>query len=251
MASVTIGSFSEAFSLTAQPVGYSGSSQDGLTARQWAITGLLTPAQWASLVGVYNTWRDTRITDADTLSSAAVGTTVALTVSTDGVSVSALACWFESAPKGERIGAYMSTSVVLIDAAQALAVLLRSLEKSRQNAEAKIPTAFGTYTLGSAVLTLTKDPDAYQDAPQLTLTSGGTHYLTGPLGSTKLKQLEGYISSGTKANVDSWYGSAVTAIPSTGAWFPISPPVYTAEVIIVSGAKSTRYTVTVTLAQVR
>ena len=92
MSQITIGAFS-CSNLTAQPFAYEGEARTGLTARSFRIAGLLTPAQWSSLVSVYGTWRDLRITDADTLSSAAVGSTVSLTIAnTNGLSVTSLAC---------------------------------------------------------------------------------------------------------------------------------------------------------------
>ena len=171
---ITIGAFT-CQTLTAQPFGYEGDARTGLTARTFQISGLLTPTQWQSLVSVYNTWRDTRITDADTLSSGAVGTTVALTINANGLSVTALACWFAEAPTGEQAGAYINTSLNLVDSAQALAVLLREEEKSRQSTEALIPS-LGTITFTRAsgvspIVTLTAPMDTRQDGPTVALTA--------------------------------------------------------------------------------
>jgi hypothetical protein len=135
---ITIGGFT-CQTLTAQPFGYEGEARTGLTARTFVISGLLTPAQWQALLSAYNGWRTSRINDQDTLLSKTVGTTIALTVTANGVSVSALPCWFVDAPTGDQAGAYISTSVTLVDAAQALAVLLREQElaNERQIAEAE------------------------------------------------------------------------------------------------------------------
>ena len=179
---VTIGTFTTS-RLTAQPFGYEGTARDGLTARTFRIAGLLTPAEWASLVGVYDTWRATRITDPDTLQSGTVGTTVALTLaSINGLSVSGLACWFAEPPSGEQVGAYVQASVTLVDAAQALAVVLRQKEKAK---DADKPN-LGTVTLGSAVVTLTKPMDTRRDGPSVALTAAGTSYITGPLVAHKI-----------------------------------------------------------------
>ena len=90
---ITIGTFT-ANALTAQPFGYEGEARSGLTARTFQVSGLLTPTQWQALVSEYNTWRNTRITDEDTLSSGVVGTTINLTItSANGLSVTALPCW--------------------------------------------------------------------------------------------------------------------------------------------------------------
>lgn len=458
---ITIGTFTCDL-LTVQPMGYEGEARNGLTARAFQISGLLTPAQWQSLLGAYNGWRNTRINDQDTLLSKAVGTTIALTVAANGVSVSALPCWFVEAPTGEQTGAYVSTSVTLVDAAQALAVLLREQElaKERQIAEAedvdcaviaanlqrqkdetdceltalqtgladdfaeqgllkqKIDaeaqstaytagtanlaavktaeadvelldkeaqltgraakaadiaeadlnlevqsaeanatvystntaeltalktaqasielaekeaelagraaiaadiaaadldlevqstqaqaTAFaanttplanrekakidvelleyaakitaltsgtrlenlktaraldnvyekyisedllnlGTVTLGSATVTLTKPMDTRTDGPQVALTATGTSYITGPLIAHQTRQIEGIITSGTYANVLSWYDTTIASVPAPGSWFPVTTPSASAEPFLISGAKGTRYTVT-------
>ena len=166
--------------LTAQPFGYEGEARTGLTARTFRCAGLLTSAQWATLVGIYDNWRASRITDADTLSSGVVGTTVALTTgSINGITVASLPCWFADAPSGEQAGAYVSASCTLVDAAQALAVLLRGEEKSRQGSEAKTPS-LGTVTLGSATVSLIRPMETRRDGPQVALTAGGVSYITGP-----------------------------------------------------------------------
>jgi hypothetical protein len=250
---ITIGAFT-CQTLTAQPFGYEGDARTGLTARTFQISGLLTPTQWQSLVSVYNTWRDTRITDADTLSSGAVGTTVALTINANGLSVTALACWFAEAPTGEQAGAYINTSLTLIDSAQALAVLLREEEKARQSTEALIPS-LGTITFTRAsgvspIVTLTAPMDTRQDGPTVALTATGTSYVTGPLVAHKIRNVEGFISTGSFDNLLSWYDETVAAIPAATSYFPITAPSATAEVIITGGVKATRYSVTLTVLQI-
>jgi hypothetical protein len=250
---ITIGTFTCSY-LTAQPFGYEGEARTGLTARTFQISGLLTPTQWQSLLSVYNTWRDTRLTDQDTALSGVVGTTTALTVSTNGVSVTALPCWFAEAPSGEQTGAYISANVTLVDAAQALAVLLREQEKSRQSSEATLPS-LGTITLTRAsgtspVITLTKPMDTRQDGPNVALTATGTSYVTGPLAAHKVRQIEGYITTGTFDNVLSWYDETIAAVPAATSYFPVTAPTATAEVIISGGVKSTRYTVQLTALQI-
>ncbi|NBN87544.1 MAG: hypothetical protein EBV32_00395 [Proteobacteria bacterium] len=251
---ITIGSFS-ANALTAQPFGYEGDARTGLTARTFRINGLLTSSQWQALISEYNTWRGTRITDADTLSSASVGTTVSLSItSANGLSVSSLACWFTEPPSGEQAGAYVSASATLVDAAQALAVLLREQEKSRQGTEATVPS-LGTITLTRAsgtspVVTLTKPMLTRQDGPSVALTATGVSYVTGALTAHKVRQIEGYLTTGSYDDVLSWYDETIAAVPASSSWFPISPPSASAEVIINGGAKSTRYTVSLTALQI-
>lgn len=129
---VTLGTFSTN-ALTAQPFAYEGNASDGLTSRTFRIAGLLTSAQWQALISEYNTWRNARINDQDTLLSGTVGTTVSLSItSSNGISVSSLACWFSEAPQGEQVGAFISATAVLVDAAQALAVLLKERDRQKQ-----------------------------------------------------------------------------------------------------------------------
>lgn len=139
MSGITIGSFTTS-RLTAQPFGYEGEARFGRTARTFRISGLLTPTEWQTLVSEYNAWRSTRIQDPDTLVSKVVGTTIAFStgISINNLSVSNLACWFAQAPEGEQAGRYISATVILVDAAQALAVLLREQEADTEVDCAKI-----------------------------------------------------------------------------------------------------------------
>lgn len=245
---ITIGSFS-CNALTAQPFGYEGDARTGLTARSFRIAGLLTSNQWATLLSEYNTWRNLRIADLDTLSSGTTGTTVNLSVNANGLSISNLNCWFTEAPSGEQTGSYISASCTLVDATQALAVLLREQEKQRQASESIRPS-LGTVTLGSCTVTLIKPMETRQDGPNVALTATGTSYVTGALTAHKVRQIEGYISSGTYADLLSWYDSTIAAVPAASSWFPISAPTASAEVIISGGVKSTRYTVQLTALQI-
>jgi len=263
---VTLGSFTCNL-LTVQPFGYEGEARTGLTARSFQISGLVTPAQWQLLLSSYDAWRNTRITDQDTLLSGTVGTTIALTANANGVSINSLACWFTEPPVGEQTGAYISASVTLVDAAQALQVLLREQEKNRQSTESNLPS-FGSWyivtgtpdkivpSLGvgetaAATIVLTADPVTYQDGPTLGLTTTGAHVIQGPLTATKVRRIEGTTSSASWAVIQTWYEEAVASIPLVNSWFPISPPTATAEIIISGGAKSTRYTVSFDLALVK
>lgn len=249
--SISIGAFTTA-KLLAQPYGYEETDTSaGLTARRWVVSGLLTAIEWQSLISVYNNWRDARITDVDTLSSGSVGTTVSLTASANGISWSGIGCWFTAAPNGTQAGPYIQATVDLVDAAQALAVLLRQEEKNRQRSEALSRPALGTVTLGSAVLTLTTPANTYQDVPQLQLTASGTHYVNGPLTAVKVQRISGTTDSTGWDDVQAWYEETVRQTPAAKTWFPITAPTATAEVIISGGVKATQYTVSVDVVQVK
>ena len=244
---ITIGSFTFN-TLTAQPFGYEGNARDGLTARTVRVAGLLTSTQWSTLLSTYNTWRATRITDADTEKSGVVGTTVSVTVtSSNGVSVTSLPCWFADPPSGEQVGAYIQASATLVDAAQALEVLLRQKEKT-ETPESR--PDLGTLTVGSAVITLSEPMDTRQDGPNVALTATGVSYVTGPLAAHKVRSIKGYISTGTYADVLTWYDTTIASVPASTNWFPISAPTATAEITVTGGVKATRYTVSFTALQI-
>lgn len=245
--SVSIGSFTTS-KLLAQPFGYQETAtSEGLTARSWRVTGLLTNSEWQSLLSVYNGWRDARIQDPDSVAANSTGTTVSLSASAGGLSWSGVACWFTSAPRGEQAGRYIQASVELVDAAQALQVALRQKEKTASAAD--LPN-LGTYTIGGAVLTLLKVPETYANGPSVSRAVSGGSYITGPLGATRLKVLEGTTTSAGWSAIRSWYEGLVATRPSVGTWFPVTPPTATAQVEVVNGVKGTKYTVSLTLAEI-
>ena len=116
--------------LTAQPFGYEETNtRAGQTARKWLITGLLKPSEWLDLLDEYDGWRDTRIDDEPTETSNVVGTTVAFSGDgPGGQSWTSIACWFITAPQAGQSGSYLSASVELVDANEALEVLLKTKE---------------------------------------------------------------------------------------------------------------------------
>lgn len=242
--SISIGAFTTT-KLLAQPYGYQETTtSDGLTARAWTVSGLLTPAEWQSLVSVYNNWRDARIQDPDSVAANSIGTTVSVTASANGISASGLACWFTSAPSGEQAGRYIQASVSLVDAAQALQVELRRREKGKS---AEDRPALGTFTLGGCTLTLLRPPVTYQDVPQLALTAAGTSYVTGPLTATKVYALEGETNAAGWAALQTWFETTVSTTPAAGAYFPVQAPTATATNDVVNGLKIITYIVTISV----
>jgi len=235
--------------LTAQPYGYDESdTRAGLTARKWHVEGLCTPSEWQSLLSLYDTWRDTRITDADTKTSGVIGTTVSLSGDANGITFTSVPCWFISAPSGTQIGAFVQASCELVDANQGLEVLLRSDEKSTQP-----QLLFGTFEIGSATITLLQPPDTFQDLPPLAMTAGGTHYITGAHSITTLYQIEGYCNETNWTALQTWiYDTASnTSAPTTGSFYPLSIPTPSAENAIENGVKVIRYKVSMQIAEVK
>lgn len=247
---ITIGSFSSN-RLLAQPFGYDElETEQGLTARKWRVSGLLTAAEWQSLLFVYDTWRDTRLTDEDTLSSGVVGTTVPFTGNANGIVWSEIDCWFITAPTADQAGGYLQATFEIVDATQKLEILLRQQEKAKERSEAELPD-LGTVTLGAATLTLLAPMETYQDTPQLQLTASGNHVISGSLSATRLRRIQGTTNSVGWTNVRSWYESAVSSIPTAGTWFPLTGPTATAKVVIDEGVKDTEYTVSVDVAEIK
>jgi hypothetical protein len=244
---LTIGTWTYSGNLyTAQPFGYDESdTKAGRTARKLQLSALMTAAEWGTLLTTYNTWRDTRITDADSATSNSVGTTVAVTAAANGVSWAAVPCWFLSAPSGEQVGTYIQATVEVVDAAQALEVL----QAERVSSSAKY--YFGTYTIGTTTLNLLRPPETYQDMPQMTLTAGGTSYINGPLTATRVRAVEGDTDAAGWAAIQAWVESTVQAVPTAGDWFPLGAPSATAEAQIVGGVRSDVYTVSITLGQAK
>jgi hypothetical protein len=238
---LTIGAFSNN-NLTAQPYGHEGDARQGLTARKWTISGLVTKAQWVSLNSVYETWRNLRIADSDTLLSGTIGSTVSFTGTGFGQTWSGVSCWFTAPPSATPAGVYLDASCELVDATQALQVLLREQEKQRQNSEALIPS-FSTITLGTVTVTPLEPPDGYADTPQPQLSAGGRHYFTGPLGATATRRIRAHVSAADYLTLRTWFETQVATTPASGVWYPVNFPTPSAEVIITGGAKSTRYTV--------
>jgi len=235
--------------LTAQPFAYEETDvKAGLTARKWVLQGLLKPSEWVTLLGVYDGWRNTRINDPDTLASGTVGTTIALTGKGAGSQAwTSIACWFASAPSGEQTGNRVATTVELVDATQALAIILKQQELTES--EEDLPD-FGTYTIGTTVLTLLKPVDSYASGPTLSLTTTGVHYIQGPLVVQSIKDIEGTTTATGWDDVRDWYEDQITAFPSVGSWFPVTSPTATAERKVVNGVKITQYTVSIQLGKV-
>jgi hypothetical protein len=233
--------------LNAQPFGYDQSNtRAGRTARKWAVQGFLKPSEWLTLLGVYDAWRNLRIEDEDSATSGVVGTTINFSgKGAGGQTWTSVPCWFSAAPEATQAGAYLAVVLELVDAAQALEVLLKEQEAQEED----LPD-FGTYTLGTTVLKLLRPVEAYGSGPNLELTTVGTHYITGPLVVQKVRDIEGTTNAAGWTGVRAWYESTVVLRPSVGDWFPINAPSVSAASKVIDGVKTTEYTVTVQLGQV-
>lgn len=245
--------------LISQPFGYGGDGpQKGRTYKQWAIAGLLTPAEWATLIGIYDTWRDLRIVDPEPETvdglgdpipiSGQLGTTILFSFQgPGGTSWIDVDCWFMQAPAGEQAGQFISTSFVVADAAQVREV---DLEAQEEEAAADDLPDLGTFTLNGAVLTLLSVPDTYDKLPELQMTAAGKHYVTGSVSVVRIKQIEGMTDQAGWELVRQWYEQNVILTPIPGQYFPVSVPSASAEYRVINGEKIVQYIITLALAEI-
>jgi hypothetical protein len=246
--SVTIGSLALS-TLNAQPYGYDESdTARGLTARSWAISGVVTPAEWLSLLAIYDSWRDLKINESPAVETGIVGATVTLSgKGPGGQTWTNVSCWFSEAPSGQQQGAYIIVSCSLVNAAEALQVLVKGQEQESGEEDLDL----GTFTISGVSLKLKKPSDAYEFTPTLEQTANGSHYIAGSLSATLIKDIEGETNLSGWNSIRSWYQAIVQSTPAKNTYFPITPPTAAAESKIVSGAKTVVYIVSVRLALVK
>ena len=249
--SVTIGANTYTY-LDAQPAGYDEKdTEKGLTIRKWKLSGFLTEAEWTGLISAYETWRDLRFDDPDSVATNSVGTTI-LFSTTEPPAVSSIACWFTKAPQATREGTLWNASAEVVDAAQALAVAIKQKDKDKeQEVKDQDQVDLGTLNVGGVVLTLTAVPDTFQDPPKLNLTAQGTHYISGPIGATLVRDVAGYTDAAGWNTLRDWYAAQSLTTPARNDWYPVTPPTASAENIIIAGLKVIRYNVKLTLVRVR
>lgn len=233
--------------LQAQPFGYEESDvRGGLSSRQWEIEGIVTGQEWLNILGVYNVWRDQKILEDPASVSRENGTTIAFSgTGYGGEQWTNIACWFSRAPSGSQVGALVSVSFALIDATQAVQVLIK------QEAASEEDISYGTFTLGTVVITLTKDPDVYLNTPALELTASGNHYVTGFLEAVIGKEIEGTIIASDKEVLRNWYITTIQATPVVGSWFPTTSPTFNPIYKLVAGVPILHYEVTLSVTQVK
>jgi hypothetical protein len=234
--------------LQAQPFGYAElDTSTGLAPRQWQVQGLVRPAEWLSLLGIFEAWRDARKAESDTSVSLATGTTVAFSGSAAGLSWSNVGCWFTGAPSGEAVGAYIRVSFQLIDATQSLDALKRQLVRELE-AEDASSNLHGTFSLGGTTLTLLEQPDAYEGGPQLERTAAGGILVNGPMGVVEVKRINGYTTEAGWTAIQSWYEGIVATTPTSGSYYPANAPTMQRRLVTTSsGTKTTRCIVSVDL----
>jgi len=246
---VTIGSLT-IDKLQALPVAYDElDTRQGLAVRAWDIDGLLNSADAAAVSNAFESWAATRDGETDSLRAGSVGTTVAFS-GTDGARTwTAVPCWWDSAPAIERRGIRWRVTFRLIDAAASLAAQLLSEERSRERGDAFAPT-FSSITVGTVALTIISEAEARADGPSVTTAATGTDLIEGPLRPVRIRNITGYGPNPGRTDYDTlltWYDTIVATRPAAGTWYPISPPTAEPEGLVVAGAKTTRWVISLQL----
>jgi len=205
--------------LTDHPFGYDEVDvRRGRAARRWALSGIVNREDGATITGLYDAWNAVKLLEDDPVRTGVAGATVALLGEAPGFAwSSAVPCWFASAPSIAMAGMFCRVSITLVDASQALAILLRQGE---EEAEQAAQLNLGTITFGSAVVNLTARPDGFTDLPALALTPAGGHVLTGPLAVTETRRVQGWVTAANLTALETWLKTTTAASPSTGGWFP-------------------------------
>jgi len=245
---ITIGSLTIT-SLREVPFAHDGDAMSGRTVRRWPVSAVLTPADWLTLNGIYETWRTARLANPDTMVSLAIGSTVNTTGKIWGMTWTNVAAWFSTPPVPTSVGAMVGVTFELVDAAQQLAVWLREQEIATQVADNE--NTYGTLTVGTLTLNLTAEASGFQNGPTMELAATGTHVIRGPLMATKVRRVEGWTHQAAADDViRAWYETAIATTPAAGSWFPVSPPDVVQTPVIVAGARVTRFQISIELGQV-
>lgn len=240
-----IGAFSYSSGFyTVQPFGFKeDDTLFGLTAEKVAITALMTPDEWEGLLYCYDTWRTARLADDIEDIKTTVGSIVKVSMTANGINWTDVESYFLSAPAGEQLGAYVQTTVELVNAAQQVEIAARQESIEKTNID-----YFGTFSLWGTELKLRQPPETYQDMPQMQLSAGGKSYVNGPTSATEVRALVG------DTNLSGWQSiyqrchDKAEAKPSVD-WFPVSAPTASAEKRIVAGVRDDLYTVTINVAK--
>ena len=236
--------------LQALPVAYDEiDTRQGLAVRAWDIDGLLSSADAAAVSNAFEAWAAIRDGEPDSLRSGSVGTTVAFSATDGARTWTNIPCWWDSAPAIERRGIRWRVTFRVIDAAASLAALLLSEERSRERGDAFAPT-FSSITIGTVALTIISEAEGRGDGPSVSTAATGTDLIEGPLRPVRIRNITGYGPNAGRADFDTilaWYDNIIATRPAAGTWYPISAPTAEPEGLVVNGAKTTRWVISLQL----
>ena len=216
-------------------------------------SGLLLKSQADSLVNMFRAWKATRLAQEAPERTGTVGEVVLVTAKGPGYSGASAwsnrAAWFDSFDKPAQVGPYTRVGLTLVDANQALAVILRELEEQEEQEEA---LNLGTLTFGGAVVNLTARPDNLSGLPQLELSPTGAHIITGSLATVDVREVRGWVTAANLTALETWVKTtAATPTPAANSWFPTAWSTPVARLKRNAGVVSTVYDVSFTAAKIR
>lgn len=205
--------------LTAHPLTFDVTDATrGQVAEGLSFTGILSKTQANTFKGIWQAWRDAKLPEEAPSRTGVVGATVAVTASGPGYAWSARPAWFNDAPSFEATrGLSVRVTASLVDAAQALAVLLRGIEEGEEEQEA---LNLGTLTFGGAVVNLTARPDNLEGLPRLELSPVGAHIITGPRVVVETREVQGWVTAAHLTALETWVKTTVPTSPATNDWYP-------------------------------
>lgn len=200
------------------PFGFDGSNvKRGRSVEKLTLTGLLMREDAETLIDLYRSWRDDKIEEEDPQQTGVVGVCVLITATGLGFNWTSKECWFSKAPELKAAGIYANVSIELVDAEQALQVLMEDKEDSDEDG-----IEYGVITLGGAVINLTAYPNSYNDLPTLARNPAGAHIISGSLSLVEIKEVEGWVTDAHLTLLTSWLNTTVATTPSPGTWFPVN-----------------------------
>lgn len=204
--------------LSEHPVGWEETETvRGRVARHWAISGILTREDAKMVSDLFSAWYADRITDGDPKETGLIGNTLDFSGEAPGFEWStAIPCWFVAAPTIEMAGAFCRVSLTVVDAEEALAVLLAEKEDETKDEDV---LELGTITFGGAVVHLRARPDGFTDLPGIALNPSGKHIITGPLKLTKILRVEGWVDNINLPLLEAWAEANTNTTPSANSYF--------------------------------
>jgi hypothetical protein len=204
--------------ITSLPFGFNESNtRRGRTAETLSIDGFMLRQEALPLIDLFKAWRNAKITEEDPQKTGVVGATVSVTGSGLGFSWTNKACWIDRAPSVQYAGIFVKVTFGLVDANQALQVLLEERDDADEDG-----INLGTITLGTAVINLLSYPNTYEEFPSISRNSAGIHVITGKLALQEVKEIEGWVNETNKNNLETWLTTTVPVTPAPNTWYPAS-----------------------------
>jgi hypothetical protein len=236
--------------LSDHPVGWEETDTSrGRVARHWAISGIVSREDAKTVSDLFRAWQAERITDGDPKETGVVGTTVDFTGEAPGFEwTTAIPCWFVAAPTIEMAGIFCRVSLTVVDAEEALAVLLAELEDETKDED---ELQLGTLSFGGAIVNLKARPEGYTDLPSIALNPSGRHVITGPFNPTQILRVDGWVDETNLPLLEQWVEDVTSATPATATWFLTEWSEPKADKRVQNGAMDIYYDVAFTVVKIR